>query len=706
MAHSRLYSFVIDPRGEFLFQAKKLIWSLTTFIKTDPKNIVAHVAGESDACVWQELRELGVSVEKVTPYSGHPWCNKLQQLPSLRQYSFDDVVLLDCDIVVLEDLPVNPEHIQAKPVDTSNPPLNILTKIFSAADLPMALALSTVTRQETAWANANGGVYVIPKNSFNTLTEHWLKWAAWCMNMKDAFEDKWIHIDQVSFALAITSSGLGFTELDQSCNFPTHLELSEALDVAPKLLHYHRNVDEFLNLKPMKNQATINKKISEINTAWMKHLRTNAPAVSYWNSYYKGGASSGNSAANAMTDLRAKQESLQFIYYLTSPSHLLDLGAGDGTVTVCIHEKTDVTAVDYAIEARALYLKKLPSATWALHDIRYPYCPSRKCDLASCLDVLPNISSPDDYERILDSACALGSDLLISGYDAEPAEFGYLDFFHEPLSRSLEKRNRTWIPIVSYSGRIALFSPGNKKNRHPRDINHPTLQSAVPFVDSHAVLLEAIYKSRALLGFFPDHLPRCIEYPWILDNLPKGDGCRAIDAGAGVSVLPFMLADHGYDVLTVDSSSMVRLVDQKESWNEWGYLDYQTIDPRITSLNIPYEKLELSEKIDVIVSVSVVEHLPAATRREWFRTARRQLKEDGVLLITVDTVPHSINLWNYNGGIRVEEPADHGDLIQMRQELVEAGFFVEGIEHVVWLPQSRVGMGKIRARLLPPEPAP
>ena len=137
---------------------------------------------------------------------------------------------------------------------------------------------------------------------------------------------------------------------------------------------------------------------------------------------------------------------------------------------------------------------------------------------------------------------------------------------------------------------------------------------ALPLVQKPILLAEAVVRSRSTIGFFPDHLPRCIEYPWIVERLESTTALSVFDAGAGVSVLPFMLADRGHLVTTLDPHELIRNGTPREAWNEWGYLDYSEFHSGIQSRQIPYEETGADEQIDAVVSVSVIEHLPADTR--------------------------------------------------------------------------------------------
>ncbi len=240
----RIYSAVVDPAGPFPEQARQLVWSLTQLAGVDPRHIVLHVVNvDSDPYVLRSLGKLGVEIVPIESYPGHPYCNKLQQLPSLRLRNFQDVVLLDCDVLVLEEPPAAQGRVLAKPVDFANPPMDILENIFSLAGLPLTLAHAEIDGLPTARGNANGGVYVIDTQWFDPLSEAWRQWANWCFERSDMFGKYWMHIDQVSFAMAIASLDIPFAEMDRRFNVPTHVPQPPSLDCEPAILHYHRAID-------------------------------------------------------------------------------------------------------------------------------------------------------------------------------------------------------------------------------------------------------------------------------------------------------------------------------------------------------------------------------------------------------------------------------------------------------------------------------
>lgn len=694
---SRVYSAVVDPKSEFILQAHRLVWSLRTLAQVPAEQIVMHIAGSLDGAARASLERLDVELIEVPPYPNHPWCNKLQQLTPLANRKFDEVVLLDCDMVVLRPPKEAENAILAKPVDFSNPPIELLEALFKEAGLVLKRTRTTFGGEVTAWANANGGLYVIPNSCFTTLSRAWGYWASWCLGRKEAFGDYWKHIDQVSFAMAVCSEGLAFDELEAEFNFPTHKAIPTSFDCNPAVIHYHRAVDAHQNLLHVPGLPQVNATIDQVNLAWSRYFREHFDNCAFWNSRYAQQPDLGSGIGSRGEFLRSKQLLLAEVVRHAQAQTVLDIGGGDGKTTSCLNKTVAVVAIDVSTESKAHYMNAVPRADWYLHNIcEAPF--KNDSDLTVCLDLLIHLATMNDYQRAMDNICQSSRNLLLSGFEAPPVSFGPITYYHEPLSVSLKQRRRLAIPVASYRDLTVFFSPCEDELKHSRGIKNSTLQAAIPLVQNPLLLIEALSTSRQMLGFFPDHLPRCIEYPWVIEILQNRQGLRVLDAGAGVSPLSLMLASRGHKVTTVDPHLVDRTKAAKDTWTEWGFLDYSTLDNRIESLNTGYQDTDDNLLLDAVVSVSVIEHLTRQTRLCWLQKASRQLREGGELLLTVDTVPFSRLLWNFSEGKQVDDDSLHGDLPILLGEIEKAGFVVEQFEHANWLPLSRVGMARIRAR--------
>lgn len=694
---NRLYSAVVDPSGVFPMQAARLVWSLTELAGVSKDNIVLCVVGDAEGSVRSSLERLGVELVQANPYPGHPFCNKLQQLEYLDRKDFDDVVLLDCDVLVLEEPPGSEGSVLGKPVDLGNPPVELLHTIFTEAELILEPAAADLDGVATARANVNGGVYVIDRALYSRLAQAWSRWADWCLDHLELFADYEKHVDQVSFALAVAAERLPFKELPRRFNIPTHLAQPEELDCDPAILHYHDAVDAQQFLMPVAGLKRINAAIEQVNSRLSSHRRESFDNATFWGARYATHPELGSGLGSRGEVLEQKRNLLSWTVEMLGASSIIDVGGGDGLVSEAIPQGVSVIALDVAASARDLYLERVPNALWLNHDICEAPAPGR-ADLTVCFDLLIHQADRARYDAAVSHLAQAGGSLLVSGFDAPPIDFGPMTYFHEPLSVSLRRHGHTGIPVDSYRETAVFLVLPERTADVSRDLTDSTLGLSLPLVQRPSLLAQAIVRSRSAFGFFPDHLPRCIEYPWMLEQLQSSKTLRVIDAGAGVSVLPLLLADRGHEVTTVDPHPLVRNGTPRETWNEWGFLDYSELHPRILSEQVAYEDSAAKTDIDVVVSVSVVEHLPARVRRGWFEHASRQLVPGGRLLLTVDTVPFSDQLWCYSEGSLVEDPQVHGTVQAMLQELEEAGFQVVEVERSNWLPCSRVGMARISAQ--------
>jgi cyclopropane fatty-acyl-phospholipid synthase-like methyltransferase len=199
---------------------------------------------------------------------------------------------------------------------------------------------------------------------------------------------------------------------------------------------------------------------------------------------------------------------------------------------------------------------------------------------------------------------------------------------------------------------------------------------------------EIVRMSRASFGWFTKQEARSLEYPWVIEHCGDVAGKSVIDIGAGVSPVPLTLAARGADVTTIDyMDADPRDLDLRD---EWGFLDYGLLDPRVTSINADATALTLEPaSYDLIVSISVIEHMPAVVRREVLGRAGSWARPGGRLILTVDLKPRSNDLWNLDQGRVVDPPGDHGTLSEFEQEIVGSGFDVDRVEVVRWASRAR-----------------
>jgi hypothetical protein len=222
-----------------------------------------------------------------------------------------------------------------------------------------------------------------------------------------------------------------------------------------------------------------------------------------------------------------------------------------------------------------------------------------------------------------------------------------------------------------------------RADRHPRDLAAAALASVMERHPDPLTLMALRLTGQRTLGFYPDHAPRIWEYPVVADLVFEHlqPGSRLVDVGAGVTPLAPFLTARGYVVDTVDSSDIVRRWPPAPDWNEWGYLDYAEAGLADRSWNGPLDELPASPAFDGVLSVSVIEHIPATTRRALLKTMAARLNAGGLMILTVDLARGGMELWNRNRGETVDTRDRHGTFQDLVSEASAVGF--ELIRHDV-----------------------
>jgi 2-polyprenyl-3-methyl-5-hydroxy-6-metoxy-1,4-benzoquinol methylase len=207
------------------------------------------------------------------------------------------------------------------------------------------------------------------------------------------------------------------------------------------------------------------------------------------------------------------------------------------------------------------------------------------------------------------------------------------------------------------------------------------------------LVLKIINCSRINLGWFTKHTPRLLEYPWILQQFNNITEKSILEIGSGISPLPIFLAEQGSTVTTLDNSKIVRTIhDDRQTWNEWGFFDYSKINKNISSINNEVENTEFPiNSFEYIFSISVIEHIPAIKRRKIWKKISGWLKENGMLILTIDLIKNSNNLFNLDDYWIVDHEK-HGTLDELIIELDSVGIMVETNQILRDIPNADVDM--------------
>lgn len=130
---------------------------------------------------------------------------------------------------------------------------------------------------------------------------------------------------------------------------------------------------------------------------------------------------------------------------------------------------------------------------------------------------------------------------------------------------------------------------------------------------------------------------RQLEYSYMIEKFEECvfPGARILDAGCGVSAIPFLWASYGAEVTAVDFDQenihLMEQMNQQEYYGEGKKITLGCYD--ITDL--PYE----DEYFDIVTSISVIEHLDYPFTFHAFAELYRVLKPGGVFVCTVDCIP-------------------------------------------------------------------
>jgi 2-polyprenyl-3-methyl-5-hydroxy-6-metoxy-1,4-benzoquinol methylase len=233
----------------------------------------------------------------------------------------------------------------------------------------------------------------------------------------------------------------------------------------------------------------------------------------------------------------------------------------------------------------------------------------------------------------------------------------------------------------------------NERLRLACDFRDADLELALSTAERPDLLRTLVDTSRHAFGFFPDHYPHTINYPWIterLESLPPG--ARVLDIGAGVSPLPLWLANRGCFVETVDSHRIVRTLPASDDWNGWGYFDYQQLSEKINSHQCAIQEFTPFAKFDAIYSASVLAHLTRQARDKTLRNCREWLRPGGSLLLAIDLIPSSDFLWNRVEDRWVEPLLNHGTIRDIVQQLHSLDFEINQSQLVRMVRKSRTDL--------------
>lgn len=197
-------------------------------------------------------------------------------------------------------------------------------------------------------------------------------------------------------------------------------------------------------------------------------------------------------------------------------------------------------------------------------------------------------------------------------------------------------------------------------------------------------------------GWSTTHATRWWEYPWALrqvDRFAEIPVRRALEVGAGTSPTPLALRQREFSVLVIDPDAQ-ELLGHKVG-NEWDFTDYSRWG--IQTVKAGMEDFPPRGSFGVVMSISVIEHVPERARRQGLARLAAALEPGGLCVLTVDLIPGTSHLWNRLEG-EIESVDTHGDLNTLTDELAGVGLDVLTVEPcpIVCPPTHVVGIAALK----------
>jgi SAM-dependent methyltransferase len=165
---------------------------------------------------------------------------------------------------------------------------------------------------------------------------------------------------------------------------------------------------------------------------------------------------------------------------------------------------------------------------------------------------------------------------------------------------------------------------------------HAPFGRTLPFRGSLAWTRPALI-FKGPFAFQPNNVTREFEYPWafaqIASRVSRG---TVVEIGGGLSGMQFVLARSGYDVINVDPGNEARGKGWSLNQDEHRYLTRIFRAP-VTLVPTTLDESRLPDgSVDVVLSVSTLEHLTPSDLSAAAKSIARILKPQGCVVLTID----------------------------------------------------------------------
>lgn len=144
---------------------------------------------------------------------------------------------------------------------------------------------------------------------------------------------------------------------------------------------------------------------------------------------------------------------------------------------------------------------------------------------------------------------------------------------------------------------------------------------------------------RGPFAFQRNNGTRTFEYPWAYSKIAAhaaGAPLKILEIGGSLAGFQWVLAREGHQVINVDPGLAARGVGWDVSAERHAELS-RTFRAPVTLINRTLAEAELLDaSVDVLLSVSTIEHFAPADLAEFAAHARRILRPNGIVVLTID----------------------------------------------------------------------
>lgn len=245
-----LIGCVTENNPKYLSQTLRLIQSVRWFGGRIANVDFRVCAIESiDPSFQKQFEKYGATVRIVPRFDAScPVANKIRFLQQEDILSYDTVMLLDCDTIVVQDPSRYFEEklFRAKIADLPTMPHDNFTILFDffGVPLPSQDYVCSVFGEPTI-PYFNTGVLIFPQKSLTMLVPKWIELTEKLIKNMGLIAGREHFCEQSTMSLALVALGEQFQPLGNEMNFPTHLdymgmEESPLLhNIDPYIIHYH-----------------------------------------------------------------------------------------------------------------------------------------------------------------------------------------------------------------------------------------------------------------------------------------------------------------------------------------------------------------------------------------------------------------------------------------------------------------------------------